>query len=134
MRFVDLGPREERVLKHFYRELVTGRAVSMEQMITAMDTPVDKVPMTETPIETAQDKTTKAPRVLRIAAVLAIYTGLGMFLYNAMFPSGWEPSMIKTISTPAPVDENAFRSDQAALHPNISAVGGLRTLPDPRPL
>jgi hypothetical protein len=46
MRFVGLDDRQERLLRHFYREIVTGRAEPVDGVIVAMDMPVDPVPMT----------------------------------------------------------------------------------------
>jgi hypothetical protein len=81
LRFEGLGQREARVLRHFYRELVTGRAVAMEGMIAAMDTPVEPVPMTQTPAEIDAQRREAPPRLLRIAAAVAIYAGLAVIAY-----------------------------------------------------
>ena len=87
MRFSDLGERETRLLRHFYREVVTGRSVPLENMIAAMDAPVETVPMLETPEETQRRSRRVMPRPLRILAVLGIYTLLGLVAYKpVLFP------------------------------------------------
>ncbi len=89
MRFEGLGAREQRVLNHFYREIVTGRAVTMERMITAMDTPVERVPMHQTPAEAAETTARSLPRSVRAAAVLALYAGLIALLYQPVLSPVW---------------------------------------------
>jgi hypothetical protein len=84
LRFEHLGPREARVLRHFYRALVSGRAVPLEGMITAMDTPVEPVPMTQTPAEIEAQAGRTPPRVLRIAAAVALYGLLGTLAFGPL--------------------------------------------------
>jgi hypothetical protein len=81
MRFVDLDDRQERVLRHFYREIVSGRAESVDGLIVAMDMPVDRVPMTPTKAEVkASPKRLRRP--VRAAAVIGLYGMLGVLLYG----------------------------------------------------
>ncbi len=82
LRFDGLGVREQRVLRHFYRALVTGRAVPMERMITAMDTPVDLVPMEQTPEEHVAEPRTVLPRAARVAMVVGLYAVLAVLAYG----------------------------------------------------
>ncbi len=82
LRFVNLGQRETQVLRHFYRELVTGRAVPMDGMITAMDAPVDPVPMAQTEAEAEAQSRETPPRGLRIAAAVVLYTVLAVLAYG----------------------------------------------------
>jgi hypothetical protein len=84
LRFVDLGEREARVLGHFYRELVTGRAVPMERMILAMDAPAEPVPMEQTPQEATEARRAALPRPLRAAAVVALYAGLVALIWQPL--------------------------------------------------
>jgi hypothetical protein len=84
LRFVDLGERESRVLRHFYRELVTGRAVPMERMILAMDAPAEPVPMEQTPQEAIQARRAALPRPLRASAVVALYVGLVALIWQPL--------------------------------------------------
>jgi hypothetical protein len=104
LRFVDLGEREARVLRHFYRELVTGRAVAMERMILAMDAPAEPVPMEQTAQEAAAARRAAMPRPLRAAAVVALYAGLVAMI--------WQPLLV-------PVAERA----QAHLSAEAHAAG-----------
>ncbi|MCH2166610.1 MAG: hypothetical protein MK107_02750 [Oceanicola sp.] len=100
MRFVDLGYREERVLRHFYRELVTGRSVSTEAMILAMDAPVEKVPMVETSKEEAAGRAATTPRAIRVGMMVALYVGLVGFLYEPLFAPIWEETLMKLSDEP----------------------------------
>jgi len=84
LRFEGLGPREERVLRHFYRALVTGRAVPMERMIAAMDTPVERVPMHQTPQEAALQTSEAPPRAVRVVAAVAVYAILAFLAYEPL--------------------------------------------------
>lgn len=84
LRFVDLGAREARVLRHFYRELVTGRAVPMERMILAMDAPAEPVSMEQTPQEVTEARRAALPRPLRAAAVVALYAGLLALIWQPL--------------------------------------------------
>ncbi|MGI1663660.1 hypothetical protein ACRDNQ_15580 [Palleronia sp. KMU-117] len=81
MRFVDLDDRKERILRHFYREIVTGRAEPVDGMIAAMDIPVEPVPMSQTRAE-AKAQPARMPRPMRAAAVIGLYGMLGALLYS----------------------------------------------------
>ncbi len=81
MRFVDLDDRQERLLRHFYREIVTGRAEPVDGVIVAMDMPVEPVPMTQTRDE-AKATPASLPRPVRVAAVVGLYAVLGVVLYS----------------------------------------------------
>lgn len=81
MRFVDLDERQERLLRHFYREIVTGRAEPVDGVIVAMDMPVDPVPMTQTGDE-AKATPASVPRPVRAVAVVGLYALLGALLYS----------------------------------------------------
>lgn len=82
LRFERLGAREERVLRNFYRALVTGRAVAMETMITAMDAPVPLVSMAQTPQEAAQEAEATMPRAVRALAAVVAYGVLAFLAYS----------------------------------------------------
>jgi hypothetical protein len=100
MRFVDLGYREECMLRHFYRELVTGRCISTETMILAMDAPVEKVPMVETSREEAAGRATMKPRAIRVGMMVALYVGLVGFLYEPLFAPIWQETLMKLSDEP----------------------------------
>lgn len=84
MRFERLGVREARVLQHVYRALISGRAVAMDRIITAMDTPVEPVPMAQTPAESVAQSRASLPRPLRIAAALAFWGVMSVFAYGPL--------------------------------------------------
>lgn len=78
--FVGLDGRQREILALFYANLLTGRMASTDQIITSLDTPVDLVPMEETPAERAADPAVTAPRALRIASHLGIYAAVFLLL------------------------------------------------------
>lgn len=80
MRFVNLDDRQERVLRHFYREIVSGRAEPVDGLIVAMDMPVERVPMTPTKAEVKSSS--RGVRPVRAAAVIGLYAMLGVLLYG----------------------------------------------------
>lgn len=82
LRFHRLGTREGRVLRHFYRSLVTGRAVRIEGMITAMDTPVEPVPMGQTEAEAKAQTRQAPPRAARAVLVVALYAALAALAWG----------------------------------------------------
>jgi hypothetical protein len=81
MRFVDLDDRQERILRHFYREIVTGRAETVDGLIAAMDIPVEPVPMSQTRAE-VKAQPPRVPRGVRAIAVIGLYAFLGILLYS----------------------------------------------------
>lgn len=105
LRFDRLGPREERVLRHFYRALVTGRAVAMDTMITAMDTPVPLVPMAQTEGEAAAQAKRSLPRSARVLTAAAVYAVLGVLAYGPIL----EPLAREVKAHLAPAAELAGR-------------------------
>jgi hypothetical protein len=84
LRFEHMGVREARVLRQFYRALVTGRAVPLDGMITAMDTPVEQVPMAQPEAEVEALACQTPPRLARIAASVAVYAILGVLAYGPL--------------------------------------------------
>lgn len=82
--FEDLGERECRVLRHFYRQLVTGRATSINHMITAMEAPLEKIPMGQTPAEAIADSKRTPPRALRAVVTIVVYAVLAVIAYQSV--------------------------------------------------
>lgn len=72
--FEDLTGRQREALGLFYRNLMTGRMAATEEVITALDTPVDLVPMGETEEEKAAGLAKVKPRALRVVWNLFYYT------------------------------------------------------------
>ncbi len=71
--FHDLRGRERETLALFYRNLLSGRMTSTTEMIAALDTPVDLVPMHETAAERAAAEARLVPRRARVLANLVWY-------------------------------------------------------------
>jgi hypothetical protein len=64
--FEALTGRQREALGLFYRNLMTGKMASTDEVITALDTPVDLVPMGETEVEKAAGLAKVKPRALRV--------------------------------------------------------------------
>lgn len=111
MRFVDLDDRQERVLRHFYREIVTGRAEAVDGMIAAMDIPVEPVPMTQTKAEVRAEPP-RVPRSIRALVVVGLYAMLGLLLYSPVI----EPLIDR-------IEVSANSRAEAGVAPPAVAVG-----------
>jgi multidrug resistance efflux pump len=72
--FEGLTGRQREALGLFYRNLLTGKMAATDEVITALDTPVDLVPMGETEEEKAAGLANVKPRALRIVWNVAYYT------------------------------------------------------------
>jgi hypothetical protein len=81
-RFSAIGQRESEVLANFYRQLATGRAMTMDRMILAMDAPVEKISMEQTPKEVAAETRRALPRPTRVLTAVAIYALFAFFAYK----------------------------------------------------
>ncbi|WP_305967815.1 MULTISPECIES: hypothetical protein [unclassified Mameliella] len=81
-RFSAIGQRELEVLTNFYRQIVTGRAMTMDRMILSMDAPVEKISMEQTPKEVAAETRRALPRPTRILTAVAIYAMFAFFAYK----------------------------------------------------
>jgi multidrug resistance efflux pump len=80
--FCDLTGRQRETLALFYRNLMSGRMAVTGDIITALDTPVDMVPMGETPAERAAGEARVGPRKLRILANVAYYSALFLLVFG----------------------------------------------------
>ena len=76
--FEGLTGRQREALGLFYRNLINGRMASTDEVITALDTPVDLIPMGETIEEKAAATAKSKPRILRVLLNVVWY--VGMFL------------------------------------------------------
>ncbi|MBW4983323.1 hypothetical protein KZZ07_12290 [Mameliella sp. CS4] len=81
-RFSAIGQRESEVLTNFYRQLATGRAITMDRMILSMDAPVEKISMEQTPKEAAAETRRTLPRPTRVLTAVAIYALFAFFAYK----------------------------------------------------
>lgn len=87
--FDCLSGRQREALGLFYRNLITGRMAATDDIITALDTPVDLVPMGETEQEKAAGLAKVKPRSLRIVLNLLWYVGLVIFLIGFLGSLVW---------------------------------------------
>ena len=96
--FADLTVRQRETLAVFYRSILSGRMAATEDMITALDTPVDLVPMGETAEEEAAGKAKTAARLPRIIWNLLIYTLAAVLIFGVIGGQVW--SVLSTVSVP----------------------------------
>ncbi len=126
MRFVDLDDRQERILRHFYREIVTGRAEAVDGMIAAMDIPVEPVPMSQTRAERRAEPP-RLPRSLRAVAVVGLYAVLGVLLYTPIISpliDRFEEAIVHPAQAAAPAAPAGAR-DLGALGAQIDEAGSV---------
>lgn len=86
--FDNLKGRERETLAIFYRAILSGQMASTENIITALDTPVDLIPMGETEEEkaTAQKKERK---LLRFLIRAFFYSFVGGLIFILFFNQLW---------------------------------------------
>lgn len=87
--FEGLTGRQREALGVFYRNLLTGRMAATEEVITALDTPVDLVPMGETAEEKAAGMAKAKPRRLRAMLSVTWYVGLFCTVMGLLGTIGW---------------------------------------------
>ncbi|KNG93087.1 HlyD family secretion protein [Pseudaestuariivita atlantica] len=82
--FEDLTVRQRETLALFHSNLLSGKMSSTDEMITALDTPVDLVPMSETEDEKAA-ATARAPsRLWRVVKALATYSAAALIIFGLL--------------------------------------------------
>lgn len=82
--FVELTGRQREVIGVFYRSILSGKMAPSEDMITALDTPVDLVPMGETEEEKAAGEAKQTSRTLRIIWNTVFYVVLAVALFGVI--------------------------------------------------
>jgi multidrug resistance efflux pump len=87
--FANLTGRQRETLALFYRNLLSGRMTTTADMIVALDTPVDLVPMGETPAERKAGEARVAPRKSRILLNLAYYGALFVLVVGFLAGVAW---------------------------------------------
>lgn len=87
--FDGLTGRQREALGLFYRNLMTGKMASMGEVITALDTPVDLIPMRETAEEMAAGLAKVKPKTLRIVLNVLWYVGLAILLVGFLGNFVW---------------------------------------------
>lgn len=74
--FDGLTGRQREALGLFYRNLMTGKMAATDDVITALDTPVDLIPMGETDEEKSAGLANAKPRALRVVWNVLYYVAL----------------------------------------------------------
>lgn len=88
-QFKDLTGRQREALGLFYQNLLTGKMAATDEVITALDTPVDLIPMGETAQEQAAGQAQAKPRMLRVAFNILWYVGLFCLLVGFLGSFVW---------------------------------------------
>lgn len=87
--FDGLTGRQRETLALFYRNLLSGRMASAADVITALDTPVDLVPMGETDAERKSGMAGKASPAARTAVHLAGYAAAFLLVFGFLGSLVW---------------------------------------------
>jgi len=87
--FRNLTGRQRETLALFYRNLLSGRMTTTADMIVALDTPVDLVPMGETEAERKAGEARVAPRRARMLVNLAYYGALFVLVCGFLASVAW---------------------------------------------
>ncbi len=85
----NLTGRQREALALFYRNLLSGRMTSTSDMIVALDTPVDLVPMGETEAERKAGEAKVAPRKARMLVNLLYYGTLFLVVAGFLGTVAW---------------------------------------------
>ncbi|MCO6177023.1 HlyD family secretion protein [Ciceribacter sp. RN22] len=88
--FEGLTGRQREALGLFYRNLISGKMAATDEIITALDTPVDLIPMGETEEEEASGKARMKPRPLRIVWNIVYYVALFAVVVGYLGSFAWE--------------------------------------------
>lgn len=138
--FRGLNGRQRETLALFYRNLLSGKMATTDEMITALDTPVDLIPMEETAEERAKAGGTRGGRLRRMVTAVVIYTALFALVFGYLGNLAWtrlneirldQPRFIapiETLSAPmsAIVEQVRYRPGQ-----DVRAGAPLIALTDP---
>lgn len=87
--FRNLTGRQRETLALFYRNLLSGRMTTAADMIVALDTPVDLVPMGETEAERKAGEARTMPRRSRVLMNLAYYGALFALVVGFLGTVAW---------------------------------------------
>jgi len=96
--FDGLNSRQREILGLFHKNLLSGRMVDTGEMITALDAPVDLVPMEETPRERVAATADLIPQGWRAAGMVAVYAGLFVLVFG--FLGGLAFNRLNWVETP----------------------------------
>lgn len=84
LAFIGLTGRQREVIGVFYRSILSGKMAPSGDMITALDTPVDLVPMGETEEEKSSGQAKQTPRAVRIVWNTVFYGVLAAVLFGVI--------------------------------------------------
>ncbi|MCC7320557.1 MAG: hypothetical protein IT542_06200 [Rubellimicrobium sp.] len=103
--FRNLRGRERETLALFYRNLLSGRMTATADMINALDTPVDLVPMEETPAERAAATVGRVPRSTRAVVSLLAYATVFALVAGYLGVTVWKrmtqvPALAAQVASP----------------------------------
>lgn len=87
--FKNLTGRQREVIAVFYRSILSGKMAASDEVITALDTPVDLVPMSETEEEETAGKSKQKPRFLRVIWNVCFYAILAVVLFGLIGGQIW---------------------------------------------
>jgi len=85
----NLTGRQRETLALFYKNLLNGRMAATDEIITALDTPVDLVPMGESEEEAAEATSKAAPRSLRVVVNSLMYILAAVFIFGFVGHQVW---------------------------------------------
>lgn len=88
--FREMNSRQRETLALFYRNLLSGKMAATTDMITALDTPVDLVPMDETEAERARSSGGRVRRIIRSAISLTVYLALSVLVFGYLGNLAWQ--------------------------------------------
>lgn len=88
--FAGLNGRQRELLRHFHQAIVVGRMSSVDGVIRSIDRPVDLVPMTDTEENGGRVPAQPRRRIGRTIRTLALYGGLAVLLWSAIWSHAWE--------------------------------------------
>lgn len=89
LNFKNLTGRQRETISIFYRSILSGKMASSNDMITALDTPVDLVPTGETDEEKTEGQKNIPPRLLRIIWNVGFYLLLACTVFGLIGGQIW---------------------------------------------
>ncbi len=87
--FRNLTGRQRETLALFHRSILAGKMAATDEVITALDTPVDLVPMEETEEEKTAATAGKTPRLFRIIWNVLAYALAALFIFGVIGGQIW---------------------------------------------
>lgn len=131
--FAKMDARTMAILRVFHEGLASGRMVSANDVITSLDTPVDLIPMEETPEEAKKGKNKTSARWIRAIRSVVFYLLLGAAVFMTIGERVWTwlnsvPVSHALIAAPIetrPANANGFVIDIPVAVGDTVSVGDL---------